>query len=226
MNSDGVPDVSVACRGSNTIDLLVGTGEGVLASTIESPVSHSPEFLLTAHLDGDGIPDLIATEPLTDSVGVYLGDGVGSYVRYCDAQTTAQGCLPRLEAWGTPSVTNLSPFFIYVGDMQENQTAMFAYAVRGQRADVPFLGGTLCIGPGGLLRTPPVNTGEDPDLGGLCTGRAFIEFNGFALGQGGGFPHPDLVLVGTTYRVQLWSRDPLAPSGANLSSALEVMPWL
>ncbi len=226
MNMDGRPDVVASAVSGMTISLLVGTGSGELSFAIDSPASHSPWHLVAGDLNGDGIPDLVVTEVTLDHVSVYLGDGVGSYSNYCTAKVNSLGCLPRIIAHGAPSLSNIGPFHITVDNLRSSQMAMFIYKVGGAQADVPFQGGTLCVGPNGIRRTPVKNTGGYPANGLNCTGLVGMNFNKFALGLAGGNPHPGLMVPGNTYRVQLWGRDGNDPFGTTLSSAVEVSPWL
>jgi len=226
MNADGVPDVVASCVGNSVLSMLVGVGDGQLAHAIDSPSSAPGWHMTTGDLDRDGIPDVVVAEPLLDSVSAYLGDGVGSYLKYCTAKLNSLGCLPKLYAYGTPSLSNLSPFYVTVANLRSAQMAMFIYKVGGAQANHPFQGGTLCIGPSAIRRTPPKNTSGYPANGQNCTGTISMDFNKFALGLAGGNPDPALLVPGNTYRVQVWGRDNGASFGTTLSSAVEVTPWL
>ena len=223
VNADGVPDVVASSVQGSSLSVFVGTGGGNIARTIESPVSVAPWHLSAGDLNEDGIPDVVVVEHTGDSVTAYLGDGVGSFVEYCTAKVNSLGCLPELYAWGTPSRGNLSSFVIGVSNLRSVSTAMFIYKVGGAPASFPFQGGTLCIGPGGIRRTPLRDSGGY--AGDNCTGVAQMDFNRFALGQDGGNPDPALLVPGITYRVQLWGRDSGDPFGVALSNAIEVTPW-
>lgn len=225
MNSDGLPDAIVACEASGALSLLVGMGGGELALAIDSPAGPA-RHIVAGDLNHDGIPDVVVAEPVQDRVTAHLCDGVGSYLKYCRAEINSLGCLPRLIAHGTPSLSDLSLFRIGVTNLRSAQVAMFLYKVGGVRGNLPFQGGTLCIGPAGIRRTPPRSTGGYPAIGQNCSGGVSIYFNMFALGLAGGNPDPALLVPGNTYRVQLWARDGGASFGAVLSSAIEVTPWL
>jgi hypothetical protein len=135
---------------------------------------------------------------------------------YCSAQTNSAGCAPSLTFSGLPSATRTEGFVVRVDRVLPQRTGLFFYGANGS-ANLPWLGGTRCIAVP-LRRTPVLDSGgvaAQP-----CSGEFALDFQQFAAGLAGGAPAPELLSVGATIRVQLFSRDPQAASGVNLSSAL------
>lgn len=76
-NGDGNADIATADSGSETITILLGNGAGSFKAAADSPIKvsagpESPYTLAAADLNGDGYPDLVAGNPLQQSVNVYL----------------------------------------------------------------------------------------------------------------------------------------------------------
>jgi hypothetical protein len=57
-NLDGVLDLAVANRDSDTISVLLGNGDGTFQTALTGPAGVYPDALASGDFDGDGIPDL------------------------------------------------------------------------------------------------------------------------------------------------------------------------
>ncbi len=81
-NGDGKPDFVVANGGDNNLWLYFGKGDGTFSVPIIVPVTlgQSPVWVATADLRGIGRTDLIVAEADSNSVGVFLGNGDGTFV--------------------------------------------------------------------------------------------------------------------------------------------------
>jgi len=145
---------------------------------------------------------------------------------YCTAKLNSLGCTPSIAALGQASASNAAPFVVSVHDVRNAKAGLFFYEVGGARQSVPFQGGTLCLGPSGLRRTPVRNSGGSAPPANDCSGVHALDFNAFAAGLEGGTPDPALRVAGNTYLCQLWGRDPgfAAPLDTTLSDALEA--WI
>jgi probable HAF family extracellular repeat protein len=146
------------------------------------------------------------------------------WVEYCSAKVNSLGCAPTISASGVPSASNAWSFVVMTSNVLNQTSGLYLYKVGGSSAAVPFQGGTLCVGPSGIRRTPAVFSGGHPSPANDCSGAYLIDFNAFAAGLSGGNPDPTLLSVGSTYRCQAWGRDQgfAPPNNTSLSNALQV----
>ncbi len=133
---------------------------------------------------------------------------------YCTAQTNSLGCVPAIDAQGTPSVSSSSGFRISAPQIRNRQNGMLLYGTAG-RAALPWLGGTLCVQPP-LRRTPLVNSGGAAPPVNDCSGVLARDFNAWTWAA----TDPAL-FVGQHVRAQFYSRDPGAAASVNLTDAVE-----
>ena len=80
-NGDGNPDIAVANSGGTTVTVLLGTGAGTFSQASGSPitVASHPSSVVSADLNGDGIPDLVLASGNTTTLNVLLGVGNGTF---------------------------------------------------------------------------------------------------------------------------------------------------
>jgi hypothetical protein len=79
-NCDGIPDVVVAHAWSNTISVLLGTGDGGFEPRTDFAVGGGPHIIVTGDFNGDGIPDIAAIiNGSNTTVSVFLGLGDGTF---------------------------------------------------------------------------------------------------------------------------------------------------
>ncbi len=79
-NHDGKLDLVVNLN-PNGIAVMLGNGDGTFQSAVTYPTDQLPSGLTVADLNGDGIPDVIATG---DKVDVFLGKGDGTFPKRVD----------------------------------------------------------------------------------------------------------------------------------------------
>ncbi len=81
LNEDSHPDLAVLNQSDNTLSVLLGNGDGTFAAAPNSPFAtgQTPTAVAIADFNADGNPDIAVTDPLTDSVSVYLGLGQGIF---------------------------------------------------------------------------------------------------------------------------------------------------
>jgi hypothetical protein len=79
-NGDGIPDVVTANYHGNSVSILLGVGDGTLGPPGEYPTEPGAETsnLAVGDLNGDGVPDVVATNPATGSMSVFLGRADGT----------------------------------------------------------------------------------------------------------------------------------------------------
>lgn len=127
---------------------------------------------------------------------------------YCQGKVNSQGCTPELQADpGLPSVSG-GPWHITALDLLSGQNGLFFYGLAP--ANLPFMGGTLCLSSP-LTRTAVQGTGGSPPPAG-CSGT-------MALDLAGTIP---AAMAPVTVYVQAWARDPADVFGVSLTNAVEV----
>ena len=98
LNGDGKPDLVVANGNStsnvSTISVLLGSGNGTFASqqTYNTGNGSNPVSVTVADVNGDGIPDLVVVNSGSNSVGVLIGNGNGTFAAQ---KTYATGSAPE-----------------------------------------------------------------------------------------------------------------------------------
>jgi hypothetical protein len=142
---------------------------------------------------------------------------------YCTAKVNSLGCTPSISGTGSPSATAASGFSVDVANVRNNKSGLHFYKVNGAQASTPFQGGTLCVGPSGIKRTPAQSAGGNPAPANDCSGVYSLDFNAFTQGAAGGNPDPALKVPGATVHAQTWGRDQgfPAPMNTTLSDGLE-----
>ena len=82
-NRDGIPDVITANFHGDSVSIMLGAGTGD-AYTLMAPANYptiagaETSNLAVGDLNGDGIPDVIATNPQTSSISVFIGNSDGT----------------------------------------------------------------------------------------------------------------------------------------------------
>ncbi|SFQ82333.1 FG-GAP repeat domain-containing protein [Hymenobacter arizonensis] len=81
VNADGRPDVLTANYGTNSVGVLLGTGTGTFAVAVAYATGSGsqPVGLVVADVNADGRPDVLTANASTNSVGVLLGSGTGTF---------------------------------------------------------------------------------------------------------------------------------------------------
>jgi hypothetical protein len=102
-SGDGVADVAVIDRESaqlpgaagESVSVMLGSRSGGLTLAGGSPVpfgkGHESGAVATADFNGDGIPDLAAVDPVSDTVKILLGNGRGGFTLAGEAPFTGYG---------------------------------------------------------------------------------------------------------------------------------------
>lgn len=97
-NADGIADLAFINRGSSTIEVLLGNGDGTFTPASPAPVSGSFAGYPGVAVDdfnGDGIPDLAVTTTIqgTPSVEILIGNGDGTFAQAPIVTQTPYGAI-------------------------------------------------------------------------------------------------------------------------------------
>jgi len=126
---------------------------------------------------------------------------------YCTAKTTSSGCIPTMGWSGSTSVSS-GAFTLQASALQPNKFGLFFYG--GHANSTAFQGGSLCVATP-LTRTPLTNTAGAA----TCSGFASLDFSAWI--SSGVDP---LLVVGSRWAAQFWSRDPQSSFGTSLTDTL------
>src|SRR5207248_1325674 len=77
---DGIPDLAVANKGSATVSILLGNGDGTFQAAQSYDAGTSPQSLVVGDFNGDGHADLAVANDIigAGTVSVLLGNGDGT----------------------------------------------------------------------------------------------------------------------------------------------------
>ena len=179
---------------------------------------HAPSTAVFPPQDMDGLGAGFGAVWLLDCTG--QGPAGTSY---CTTKINSLGCAPVMSYAGAPSASGAGSFLVRCDAVLNNKPGLFFYAVDGAQANLPFQGGTLCVGPAGIRRTPASSSGGNPSPAIDCSGAYVLDFNAFTIGAAGGHPSPALATMGAVVHAQAWGRDQgfPAPQNTMLSDGLE-----
>jgi uncharacterized repeat protein (TIGR01451 family) len=97
---NGHLDLMVADRGSNSVSVLLGAGDGTFPTLLTYAAGLYPDGMAVADVNGDGKPDLVVANEGNNTVSVLLGHGDGTF----SPATPASGGVLR----NTPYLANLT----------------------------------------------------------------------------------------------------------------------
>jgi hypothetical protein len=109
-NNDGNPDLVVANENSNTVSVLLGTGNGTFRAAQTFAVDQGPVALAVADFNGDGKPDIVTANEGGYDVSLLVGNGDGTF------QKAKNFSLPKI--YKQPQL----PLSIAVGDFDGDGT--------------------------------------------------------------------------------------------------------
>src|SRR2546425_12940446 len=78
-NGDHVPDLAAANYDRNSVSIVLGTGYGTFAASLDFPVGVTPVSLAVGDFNGDGKLDLVTADNGSNTASVLLGHGDGTF---------------------------------------------------------------------------------------------------------------------------------------------------
>lgn len=173
--------------------------------------------------DGDGRAEILVGAPKDDSPAIDCGAVLLFSLRdfgaipYCSAKQNSQGCTPMLRGTGYVSLSSATTLELAATQVLNNKPGLLLFGK--SRAQLPFLGATLCVGPP-IQRSSALNSGGS--IGAVnCSGTLALTVDA-TVANALNWP------VSTVIDAQAWYRDPQHPDGtaSGLSDGLEFTIWL
>jgi Flp pilus assembly secretin CpaC len=91
LNADGVPDLAVVNQGDNTVSVLLGSSnlDGTFTEATGSPLptATTPAGIVIANFANGAVPDIAVTNKGTSTLGVYIGQGKGTFASRIELNT-------------------------------------------------------------------------------------------------------------------------------------------
>ncbi|MGI4735249.1 MAG: FG-GAP repeat domain-containing protein [Janthinobacterium lividum] len=178
VNADGKRDIITGNNGSSVVGVLLNTGTGAFqaVATTSAGSGSQPYGIAVADVNADGKPDLLTANYGTNSVGVLLGNGNGTFAAAV-AYSTGSGSQPfglavaDVNADGRPDIISANTFAYAVGVLLGNGNGTFA-------AMVPY---TTGVNSPTAVAVGDVNADGKPDIVAAVSGAV-----GVLLGNGNG----------------------------------------
>jgi hypothetical protein len=93
LNADGVPDLAIVNQGDATVSVLLGSsnadGTFTAASGSPLPTSTNPAGIVIANFANGTVPDIAVTNKGANTLGVYLGQGRGTFAQRIEINAPA-----------------------------------------------------------------------------------------------------------------------------------------
>jgi hypothetical protein len=144
LNGDGILDLAVANRKSDTISILLGVGDGSFPSRKDFPTASGPVAVAAGDFNGDNKLDLAVAHEGADTIAIYLGDGAGNFAS--PVASAAIGTRPT--AVVVADVNGDGHLDVAVADRVSNSVAVFlgnGTGALGFRQDFPCGGGPTSV---------------------------------------------------------------------------------
>ena len=93
-NKDGQPDLAVANFGSDSVNILLGNGDGTFAAPVDYAVLNGPHSVVASDFNGDGVLDLAVANWASNRFSVLLGNGNGTFAAAVHSNTTSDLSVP------------------------------------------------------------------------------------------------------------------------------------
>jgi hypothetical protein len=83
-NGDGKPDMALVDRGTNTVTILLGNGDGTFSAAASYATGFDPIALAVGDFNGDGKLDLVTANRAAYTISILLGNGDGTFGTHVD----------------------------------------------------------------------------------------------------------------------------------------------
>ncbi len=140
VTGDGKPDIIVADKWDNTVDVLPGDGLGGFGPAMRYPTGANPASVAVADLNGDGRPDIITGSDGAASVSVLLANSTGGFaapVAYGTVYDVNSIAVADLNGDGHPDLVAAGYVSPAVSVLVNDGTGKFAPQVQLATASVP-----------------------------------------------------------------------------------------
>jgi Bacterial type II and III secretion system protein/Putative Ig domain len=91
LNADGAPDLAVVNQGDNSVSVLLGSSnlDGTFTEATGSrlPTATTPAGIVIANFANGAVPDIAVTNKGSSTLGVYIGQGMGTFASRIELNT-------------------------------------------------------------------------------------------------------------------------------------------
>ena len=124
-NGDGKPDLAVVDRGSSSVAILLGNGDGTFTAAVNYSTGVDPISIAVGDFNGDGKLDLVTANRASYTISILSGNGDGTFGNHVDyaagtePMAIAVGDFNRdgfLDVAETNNADNTVSIFLGVGD--------------------------------------------------------------------------------------------------------------
>lgn len=182
-------------RATGTVELMTRSSEGAQGDSgvLWPRISGDGSVLIVESYASNLVP---GDDNATGDVFVFDRTPCPMPARVCAPKLNSQGCVPRLEWIGTPSLGGADDFHVRANSVLNQHPGLLIYG--SSSLALPFQGGTLCVES--PQRTAGQSSGGSAFPALDCTGSYDFHVSNAFLGANG-FP------AGARVYVQYWSRD-------------------
>jgi len=99
LNADGLPDIVVANRNSNTISVFRNLG-GIFAAKVDFATGTAPFDAAIIDIDGDGKPDVVAPDDLSTALSTLRNTSAGAAISFAAKVDNTTPLQPRMVSLG------------------------------------------------------------------------------------------------------------------------------